>query len=123
MCGIICFPNNVWRCEEKKDRKGKYAKTLTTQTWYLGRVYKIHYKSGNKWIEYWQLIDLHNQPFNMDIRLCWFQTQEESLPLISMHTHTLKTYLSRGYLPCKKDYKVWYFKNKGKWLCFNTPFY
>ena len=98
------FPNNIWRCEEKKDRKGKYVKTLTTKTWYLGRVHKIRYKYGNKWTEYWHLLDLHNQPFNMDIRLCWFQTQgvTPSYPLISMHTHTLKTYLSRGYLPCKK---------------------
>ena len=32
-----------------------------------------------------------------------------SLPLILMHAHALKTYLSGGYLPCSKDYKVWYF--------------
>ena len=32
-----------------------------------------------------------------------------SLPLILMHTRALKTYLLGGYLPCRKDYKVWYF--------------
>ena len=31
------------------------------------------------------------------------------LPLISMHICALMTYLSGGYLPCKKNYKVWCF--------------
>ena len=38
-----------------------------------------------------------------------------SLPLILMHTRALQTYLSGGYLPCIKDYRVWYFSNEGKW--------
>ena len=47
-----------------------------------------------------------------------------SHPLILMqHMRVLRTYLlGVGYLPCRKDYKVWYFKNKGKWLYFNTPY-
>ena len=30
-------------------------------------------------------------------------------PLILMHTRALRTYLSGGYLPCKKIYNIWYF--------------
>ena len=26
-----------------------------------------------------------------------------------LHTHVFKTYLLGGYLPCRRDYKVWYF--------------
>jgi hypothetical protein len=32
--------------------KIKLAKTLTIKTWYLGRVYKMHCKIGNMWIDY-----------------------------------------------------------------------
>ena len=27
-----------------------------------------------------------------------------------------------GYLPCIKEYKVWYFQNKGKCLYFDAPY-
>ena len=39
---------------KKMDYKSKSAKRLTTKTWYLGRVYKMHCKIGNVWIEYQQ---------------------------------------------------------------------
>ena len=32
-----------------------------------------------------------------------------SLPLMLMRTHVLMTYLSQGYLPCRKGYKIWFF--------------
>ena len=34
-------------------------------------------------------------------------------PFYILHTHVFGTYLLGGYLPCRKDYKVWYFQNKG----------
>jgi hypothetical protein len=30
-------------------------------------------------------------------------------PSYILHARALKTYLSEGYLPCRNDYKVWYF--------------
>ena len=39
-------------------KKNTAAQTLTTKTWYLGRVYTMRYKIGNRWIEYRQPIDL-----------------------------------------------------------------
>ena len=44
-----------------------------------------------------------------------------SLPLILMHTHVLMTYLSRGYLACKK-YENVFFPSKRKCLYFNTSY-
>ena len=35
---------------------------------------------------------------------CW----GGSLPLTLMHTHALRIYLLRGYLSCKKYYKIWF---------------
>ena len=43
----------------------------------------------------------------LKVGLGWaLQTSGRSLSLILMHTCVLRAYLSGGYLPCKKDYKV-----------------
>ena len=43
------------------------TKSLTTKTWYLGRIYKMRGKIGNMWIEYQQLIDLQTCLSNLEI--------------------------------------------------------
>jgi ribosomal protein S26 len=44
--------------EMRDKREKKSTKTLTTKTWYLGRVYRMHHEISNMWIEYRHRIDL-----------------------------------------------------------------
>ena len=58
--GVVLFVSKaivegVGKRREKKKEKKEEAiqpKLLTTKTWYLGRVYRMHHKIGNRWIEY-----------------------------------------------------------------------
>ena len=54
----------------KKRGKRKLAKIIITETLYSRRVYRMCHKFGNRWIEYWQPIDMLDQPSNMEIGLC-----------------------------------------------------
>ena len=38
-----------------------------TKTWFLGRVYRMHKKITNKWVEYRVPIDSMDQPSHMEI--------------------------------------------------------
>ena len=51
--------------------EGMKKKRDTTKTWYLGRVYRVCHKIGNRWIEYGQPINLWDWPSNMEMELCW----------------------------------------------------
>ena len=53
------------------------------KVWFVGRVYKMHRKFGNHWVEYRDLIDLMDHPSNMDIGLCCYQKGQQQLDLRS----------------------------------------
>ena len=58
LCGMNYLSSDYSSGEDKMDQKNKSAKTVTTKTWYLGRVYRMGRKIGNMWSEYRQLIDI-----------------------------------------------------------------
>ena len=60
---------------KKRGKISRLAKILTTKTWSLGRVYRMCNKIGNRWFEYWQPIDLLDQPSNMEIGLYWYEVR------------------------------------------------
>ena len=57
-CAVWFISQGVVEEVKKRGEKTKLAKTLTTKTWYIWNVYRMHCKSGYRWIEYWQPIDL-----------------------------------------------------------------
>jgi hypothetical protein len=62
---------------------------LTTKTWYLGRVCRMHYKIGNRWIKYWQLIDLWNQPTNTKMMLGWYENKNGLMWTYDLPNHSM----------------------------------
>ena len=44
------------------------------KVWFVARVYRMHRRFSNSWVEYKNPIDLnHGCPSNMEIALCWYQ--------------------------------------------------
>lgn len=41
-----------------KEKKKKISQNISHQDLYLGWVYRMHCKIGNRWIKYWQQVDL-----------------------------------------------------------------
>ena len=61
--GVVSFAFQVVvEGVEKRKEKSKLVKTLTTKTWYLEMIYRMHSKINNRWIEDWQSIDILDWP-------------------------------------------------------------
>ena len=56
-------------------RSHRRSQDLSTKTWYLRRFNWMPCKFSNRWIMYWQPIDLLDWPSNMEIGLCWYQNK------------------------------------------------
>ena len=65
-CGV-CMNTHEARIVKKK-RRGMPIKVR-----FVGRVYKMRRKFGNRWVEYKDPIDLMDCSSNMEILLCWYQ--------------------------------------------------
>ena len=68
--GSYCVVSFVYQAivegVKKKGKKlNKVVKTLTTETWYLEKIYSMCHTIGNRWIEYLQAVDLLDWPSNM----------------------------------------------------------
>jgi hypothetical protein len=50
-CAVLFISQLVVEGVKKRLERSKLAKTLTTKTWYLGRVYRRRHKIDNRWIE------------------------------------------------------------------------
>ena len=74
---------------KKRGKISKLAKTLTTKTWSLGRVYRMCNEIGNRWFECWQPIGLLDQPSNMEIGLCWYENKNGSMSTYDLTDHIM----------------------------------
>ena len=68
-CGV-CFLNTLEARIVKKH--GRPKKLAPIKVWFVGRVYRMRRKFGNRWVEYRDPIDLMDHPSNMEIGLCWY---------------------------------------------------
>ena len=76
--------------ESRKEGKSKLAKTFTTKTWYLGRIYRMHRKISNRWMKYRQPIDLLDRPSNMGEKKTMLASKKNGL----MWTYDFKDHIS-----------------------------
>ena len=90
-CAVSFIFQGVVEGVKKRGGKKKLVKTLTTKSWYLGRVYRMHCKVGNTWIDYQQPIDLLDWLSNMEQGLSWYQNK-----IGSMWTYDLIDHLMVG---------------------------
>ena len=61
----VCFLNKHEARIVKKH--GRSKKLAPLKVWFAGRVYKMHRKINNCWVEYMNPIDLMDHPSNMEI--------------------------------------------------------
>ena len=57
-------------------KRGRPKKLAPIKVWVVGRVYKMHSKFANHWMEYRDPFDLMDRPSNMEIGLCWYKKKE-----------------------------------------------
>ena len=49
----------------------------------------MHRKFANRWVEYWDQVDLLDQPSHLEIELCWYQKDHESLWTYDLSNHIM----------------------------------
>ena len=97
--------NNFWHRNERKKNLTLRRRTQVAET---SSHMEVLDNRATFWLPTWIPPTLNNY---LAFTWMWWGggCSGRSLPLILLHTRALMTYLSRGYLPCWKDYKVWFF--------------
>ena len=67
----------------------KQIDSMTTKTWSLGRAQQMRRNIANRWVEYTEPNDLLDQPSHMQIGLCWYQKDHESLWTYDLTDHIM----------------------------------
>jgi hypothetical protein len=68
------------KCSKSPHMKLELSKNVVDQeklalikVWYVRRIYRMHIKYGNRWMEYGDSIRLMDRPSTMEISLSWYK--------------------------------------------------